>query len=474
MAYVPWTIKNFSGGLISMLGDTLIPDNASPDCQNVISRIVGTLLKRPGQARLTSTALGGAIRGLHAYYYGATPTRRIVAAANGVVSHWNGTEWTSLKTGLNTAADVLFEDCVNYMVSFNGVDAPWKWDGTTVSALANAPAKGRFCVLHKEKLFTVDADTPSTLVWSDSFAPETWTAKNYWDVKKGDGDEITNLTKFIGEQVIFKRRSIHSLRGTSLDDFRLDEMETRVGCVGKRAAVADGMRVYFVADDGFYEFNGMKATNLSKASVPKFWDTVNKQYIHKAAVKAWGGLIWVALPTGASTYNNAVLIYDPPNAITGKPGSFWPWTGINASCFIDYNSGTDVKLYAGDANAGYVNQQDTGTDDFGEATDAYWIGKTYDGGDAGYRKKTKKVLLEDSPDTTNVMTLSLSLDYGTFKHPPYYGKEGYMREFRLDIEENRWRYLQYKIAHKKTGACEIRGVTIPIKQYPGMKVRDIL
>ena len=466
--YQNWSITDFTVGQIDSADDNVIPDQAAAYSSNWISRYIGSMTTRPGQARLTDAALGGAIQGLHSYY-GAD--RRIVAASNGAVDYWNGTAWVGLKTGLDASATVLFEDCVNYMVSFNGVNAPWKWDGAAVTALANAPAKGRFAILHKEKLFTVDADTPSTLVWSNSTKPEDWPAVNYWDVKKGDGDEITCLVKFFGEMVVFKRRSIHSLRGTSLDDFRLDEMDTRIGCVGRRAAVADGLRVYFVADDGLYEFNGMKATNISKALIPKLWATINKQHIHKAAVKAWGGLIWFALPEGTSTYNNMVIIYDPPNALTGKPGAFWPWRGINASCFIDYNSGTDVKLYAGDSAAGYVNQQDTGTKDFTDtAIAATWKGKNFDKGGVAYLAKAKKAFLELYPNSVGKPALQVALDYGAFTALTETYTDDFALEYRFSAT-GRWRYLQPRITYTGIDGCHVRGLLIPVKPKKKPKVK---
>lgn len=470
MSRYDWAINDFTAGMVDSVDDNKIPDNAAAYSSNWISRYIGSMTTRPGQARLTPSTLTGLIQGLHAFY-GAN--RHIVAASGGKVDYWNGTDWVSLRTGLDAAATVLFEDCVNYMVGFNGVNAPWKWDGIVASALENAPAKGRFAILHKEKLFTVDADDPSTLLWSNSFAPESWPGVNYWDVKKGDGDEITCLVKFIGELIIFKRRSIHSLRGTSFDDFRCDEMDTRIGCVGRRAAIADGLKVYFVADDGFYEFNGLKATNLSKAQVPKFWDTVNKEHLHKAAVKAWGGLIWIALPTGDSTYNNAVLIYDPPNALTGKPAAFWPWTGISASCFIDFNSGDDVRLYAGDSSSGYVNQQDIGTHDFGVGIEATWRGKNFDKGSVSHLAKAKRAFLELCPDSVGVPLLQMALDYGTADAVALKKAGELVHEYSF-TDRSRWRYVQPSIVFSPSDieGCNVRGLMVPVRIKKKPRVQE--
>jgi hypothetical protein len=221
--YEPWEIRDFSAGQVEKLNDNILPDNAAYECRNVIASRFGGLSKRKGQENLDSSPLPAAIQGLHPYYDPATDIRRLIAMSQGLGYLWDGTNFTALTFSgassiigeaafpligtplwgeimfdhpmgvfpVDPSAVTIFEDCVEYVICMNGVDAPWKWDGSIITTLTNAPSKGRYPILHKEKLFCVDADTPSTLEWSDSFDPETWTVTNYWDVRKGDGDEIT-------------------------------------------------------------------------------------------------------------------------------------------------------------------------------------------------------------------------------------------------------------------------------------------
>ena len=363
-SYQNWSISDFSAGMIDKVDNNLIPDNAASSCRNFISRTIGKLKRRPGQARLNAADLGGFIQGLHAYYYGSAPTRRLVAAYNGKAGYWNAptSAFVEIKTGLNAAAMVQFENCVNFMVACNGVDAPWKWNGTTVSNLANAPADAQFPVLHKEQLFVVPKASPSTIKWSDFFLPETWPANNYQQVKDGDGDVITNLQKLLGQLVIFKERSIHVLRGTYVDDFQLQEAESAIGCVGPRAAVRHDMYIYFVSDQGICLFNGLKVINLTESAIPLTWAGVNKEHLHKAVAWVHDGLLHFAVPEGTSTTNDLVLVYVPPQG--DSSGAWWPWRDIEASCAQVFNDGQNVYTYTGDATAGYVVQQDVGTEDF--------------------------------------------------------------------------------------------------------------
>lgn len=453
-----WEITDFTGGLIDGVDDNELPENAASSCQNVISKKIGSLQSMKGQAKLNSLSLGGVVQGLHSYYYksGNNDNRKLMVAANGKISYWTGTAFQEIKSNLDASAMVDFETLVNYLVGFNGKDKPWKWDGTTISDLANAPEDGQYAVYHKEKLFTVPLSQPSTIKWSDSFAPEEWPEVNYWDIKRGDGDIITSLFPYMGELVVFKGYSIHSLRGTFIDDFRLDEVDPRVGAVGNRSIVFDGMYLYFVGHEGIYVYNGAKTTNLTRLKIPSLWETVNQQYIHKSVAGRWNGLLWFAVPTGASTYPNTVLFYAPTMQ------GWWPRVGISPSCFAEFNSGTSVKFYAGSAKDGFVLEQDTGYSDAGAAIEASWAGKAFDPGGADFYKKAKKVFVMDGPGA-NDADIFMAMDYGDMEQLDEITDDELVRKLRPP--SGKWRYIKPRIHHNSAEkGFEIRGLKTYFKK----------
>jgi hypothetical protein len=312
MPYREWRLTDFSGGMVDKVDNNLLKDNASPACQNVASNKIGTLTQRRGYARLNATSLGGPIQGLYPYYYGAN--RKLVTVSNGTAYYWDGSVWQQIKSGLNASAQVYFETCVNYMVAFNGVDAPWKYDGNTVSALANAPATGKFGVLYKEKLFTVDTVDESTLVFSDSFEPETWPAVNFLDFGKGDGDIITAAINYLGSLTVFKNYSIYELAGTTLDDFRISKLEGRIGCVGPLAVTNYGMYLFFIGRDGIYQWNGSRAVNLVSNVIPELWKAVNQEYLHNAAIGTWDDKVWCSVTAMSHRKEDTVNTVSAANA----------------------------------------------------------------------------------------------------------------------------------------------------------------
>ncbi|MDD4721977.1 MAG: hypothetical protein PHR07_04470 [Acidaminococcaceae bacterium] len=454
-----WLIRDFSEGLVDRLEDYVLPDNASPDCLNVIATKMGSLKNRPGFDTYNASTLGGVPRAVYAYYYGAN--RKLMVVANGIASYHAGAGvFTSIKTGLTASATNFFETTINYLVSCNGVDAPWKWDGTTVSALANAPTTAQFFTMHKEKLFCVPLAYPSQLQWADSFEPETWPAVNYWDIKPGDGDVITAIHKHLGELIIFKKYSTHVLRGTSLDDFKMEEVDTGIGCVGQNAVGAIGPYLFFVSTSGLCVWNGMRIVNLSRDRIPVLWSTVNQQYIDKAAIGIRDNRVWVALPLSTATTNSNIIVYNPPDeGVSG--GTFWKWDTVRVGCFTEYNDGTQLLFFGGSSNANNIEQLDYGNADNAGVITAYWKCKPTDLGLPDRKKKFIKAFLVDSP-TAGDVSLEVSLDYNTVYTA--LTKEStstdLVRNFRFPAGSYGY-YMTPKITASTATGFEVRGVTIP-------------
>jgi len=475
--YRHWRITDFTAGYIDGIEENLMPPNASKNCNGVISRYVGSLESRRGQIVLNETDLPGHIQGLYTYYYkeGGDIHRKLMVAQNGRLGYWDfdNEAFEQISSGHDAEAPVIFETTINYLVIMNGVNTPRKWDGETLSTLDGAPSKGRFPVLHKQKLFCVDADEPSTVRWSDTFQPEEWPGVFVINVNKGDGDQITCLRKFIGELIIFKRRSTHTLKGTSLDDMQLQELDNKIGAVGPRAVTQYKNHLFFVSDKGLYRFNGIKFDNLTNFLIPKLWDRVNKEHLHKAATWVWDELIWFSLPVDGSTENNLVLIYD---LTQGEAGSWWPWSGMNIACFASYEEDHIVSLYTGHPTQGKIVKQYQGKVDVGFAAEplavnAYWESKNFDFNSASAEKKTKRAFVETFPqeDTDNPL-LKMSQDYQDYEDLILERYDDMIQQYRF-INRDRWRYLSARFEEIEPGGFMVRGLLIPFKPKPKPKVR---
>lgn len=432
-----WPIMDFTGGINNLVDENLIEDNQCVDAQNVIVNIVGRLNKRRGIALLNSEAqLPSAITGLHGYYYGAgLLNRKLIVAAEGKAYRWDGPGFTELKTGLSNTSPTMFATCVNYMVSADGVNPPWKYDGTNATPLANAPATLSCPILHYEKLFgIVDAET---IRWSDSFEPETWPGVNEWVFDPGDGDVLTGLFIYGKSLLACKERRFFTLHGSSMDDFRLGAIEANYGVVGPRAGITVEPHFYYVSHSGIMKWDGLKSVELTKV-IPQTWARVNKTALSKAVVFYYNNQLWFCLPENESTTNNLVLVYDL------KFSSWWIFRGLNIACFEMFLDGGTATPYVGDSALGNINQIDTGYNDNGIAISSYWIGKKFDAGDPVRLKKFKKAFVVDAEGLNDVV-YSYQVDLDGWQTPVAKTDRKNVRCY--SILNGKGRYYQPRFAH---------------------------
>ncbi len=431
--YPEWPIIDFSGGLNNKVEDNLIKDNQCADASNVICRTIGQMESRPGQAKLNSVDLGGAIQGLYPYYYSGN--RKLICVSNGIAYYWDpGTiAWVSFKTGLNTTSKFAFETAINYMVAMDGVGVPWKYDGTAASNLLNAPALGKCPVWWREKLFCIaDSDT---VQYSYEQQPENWPAVNNKKFTPGDGDSIVLITPYGNgrELLVCKKQKIFHLTGYTIDDFDQTCVEPNFGVAGLFAGIVVEPYFYYACENGVMQWTGLRSVNLTENSIPKTWATVNKSALANIVIsynEPYNHLE-VHVPTGASTTPNKTLIYD----LNLK--SWWPFDGIYPSCMTQYNDGTNIKTYIGHATLGFVIERNTGFDDYGTAITGYWQGKNFDANDQSLEKKIKKAFVHDI-NGGNDMTYQYRVNDGTFVSPTAQTDRNGERKFRISAKCRRF------------------------------------
>jgi hypothetical protein len=121
----------FDGGLNNKFERSIIEDNESPDCQNVIFNN-GAVETRPGWSKVNTAAVGSFVGdGLY--------TRRARNASETMVAFWGGTAWQLVGTSFTTIASAqsVFTAAnrfgaaqdENYLFCGNGGSIAYKWNG---------------------------------------------------------------------------------------------------------------------------------------------------------------------------------------------------------------------------------------------------------------------------------------------------------------------------------------------------------
>lgn len=400
-------VRNFGGGEDSFRD----PIEIDPDqCQHLLNIIIRDKLKartRPGADPVDGAAISAnPIRGLK---YFSTPTySQLVSARNAQIYTWDGAT-RLLRAGwvpANSVTPVEMEQGVNKLLLSDGIGNLQSWDGAVFTDLGNAdvspPVGATILRWHTGRMFASgQASNPDTIYVSLrlDFSQGAWnrTTRSF-QVGGGEGDPIVALVSLPGFILgVIKQNSVWLVNTDPRNEpanFAATQVSETVssgsGGKGKRAFCVYGNDCFFDSDDGIRSVQRMQAAagqfNLSapiSESIQPLVDRINPNYASLISAIKYKEFAFFSVPLDASTFNNAVLVWN------GRLGRWLgQWSGWTPSCWEITRFGGVPRLVFGD-NAGLVNQwKDL------NATD---VDATYKDNAAGYASKlwTRSMIFGD-------------------------------------------------------------------------------
>ena len=134
----------------------------------------------------------------------------------------------------------------------------------------------------------------------------------------GKSDFNVGMLSFSDDKlVVFNRNSIHIVVGNGdLSGFQSQLLTDEVGLTARNSAIQVGNQILFLSDNGVYGLSFVDLYNLRGNEVPlsesiqKTIDTINKAHVDKASAVYFDNKYYLAVPTGTSTINNTLLIYN--------------------------------------------------------------------------------------------------------------------------------------------------------------------
>jgi hypothetical protein len=239
---------------------------------------------------------------------------------------------------------ITFTQFGNYIIASNGVDAAQYYlmgtstDFQDLSSISTSGTVPTFKVsgVIRDFLVTGNLTTGSnTIQWSGINDIAVWnpgTKQSDSQNLPGSGGQIVHITS--GEiGYVFRQNQIIRMDyvgGSTV--FRLSVISPNRGSVYGRTVCQDNRRVFFYADDGFFEINGDQVISIGAEKVNRYFDTdLNKAFSDRicAAVDPFNQLALWLYPSASNTSNTTgicdkILIY---NYATQK----WSTATANAS-----------------------------------------------------------------------------------------------------------------------------------------------
>ncbi len=217
------TLNDFSGGEAD-LPLTKMSAKFATKMVNVYPTMTGGIGFVPGYARVNQIRSNEAFQSGHVYIK-ADGTKIVLVAGGGKIYRANGTTLVSIKTGLNAGAIVRFITANDYCIMLNGVDAPMKYDGTTVTTLGGTPPATAFKgVYHKGRVWMIERTNKMLASYSGLNAIEDYTTAHnagYIDFRYvlKTGDELTDIESYVDLIVFYFKNHVVVYSGNTPTDY---------------------------------------------------------------------------------------------------------------------------------------------------------------------------------------------------------------------------------------------------------------
>ena len=266
------------------------------------------------------------------------------------------TTWGEIKTQESNTWGDLKDDYIWNVTDeddpdINGVMSP-KWTIEIIDTRSdpedeNEPQK-KFGVIERfqERICgTAMTDEPDKLVYSRPYLADDWTGPGEdeppedgagdIDQPSWDGDKFYALKRFGDQLLAFKKNRIWRVMGVSPGEFDFHEQYGR-GTEFFNTIAVEGERCYMATENGMEIYDGMNTTVYGKDQIEQIWKTVNKGALDQMCAALFDRKYYLSFPTGDSTVNNAMLVYDL------NEGSILFYPDMNIEAFLP----TDDELYA--------------------------------------------------------------------------------------------------------------------------------
>ncbi|MDI3298383.1 MAG: hypothetical protein QJR08_04345 [Bacillota bacterium] len=307
---------------------------------------------------------------------------------------WDGAPAMTALSGVTWTSGGWFRFATlnDLLIIVNGIDAPAKYDGTTLALLGGSPPSGaRYAAVHQNRLWLAGSVSNPSRVWfSDPLNPESWPTLNFIDVSPDDGDQITGIIPYSNTLVVFKQRSTWAITGDSVDNFALVRVHEGIGCVAPASPVivdlASKLYLAWVSDQGLY-FSDLNQPVLATRRIQPDWLGLNMRRINTAACGFFQDALYISVPGYSAQVPDRTYVFDSlRQCFDLRPN--WAISG-----YAIFREAGKQKIILADANVGQLYETDAATD-LGAAVGFEIETKAFDFGAAERVKRIRRVLIE--------------------------------------------------------------------------------
>jgi hypothetical protein len=308
---------------------------------------------------------------------------------------------------------------IEKLVGVDGYNKPFTWDGTTFTVMTEAPVDvtgSSFVVSHKNQTFFAKGET---LVFTAPYTDNDFTAAAGSGIINVGG-VITGLIVFRETLIIFTEKTISQLSGNTLQDFTLQPITRRVGCVATDTIQELGGDIIFLGADGLRLLGATDRVgdfNLGLVSKPIQSEMTaliaSANYFASCLIKQKSQYRLFAYNDSVSSRNAKGILGTQLTADNTAAISWAELTGIRAYVAdSDYYNQTETIVFA--HSDGYVYQMEDGNSFDGLTIPASFATPYMHINDPRIRKTFYKMVLYTDPQGSMSISANLKLDFDTY------------------------------------------------------------
>lgn len=330
--YPKITLKDIKG-----LNDSLLKPNKpidfSDEAKNIYFPLSGGIKTLNGRSQYNSTAIGKILA------IGILGNETLVADGNGNIYKIDGTGgFISLATGkatTNIYDTIVFNKRLYF---FNGVDTPFYYDGLNI--VETGLNAGKYVEVLWDRLVYAGVEGTEDTVYLSGVYDDTFTDQAY-----SFPAPVTGLATIYNNLVVFTEDTIYLLVPYG-DIFRVEKLESSVGCVGNGTIQKVEGSIIFLSKKGFYILQGTNPVPLSVGYLDENFKnfSLNNAANFVSCLDTENFLYWCSITTGGASENDKTFMC---NYLTKN----WSYLDIGYS-YLEKN---DVLL-AGSSD-GYLYQE---------------------------------------------------------------------------------------------------------------------
>ena len=137
----------------------------------------------------------------------------------------------------------------------------------------NVPPVAKYLIVYNDKVFYAKSELPQevsgiengddVVFYSKRGNPHACPATNYEYFDRGDGDEITGIAALPDYLIVFKHGKLFTIRGEFLEKEAIASLHG-IGCIAPYAILNYDDKIIFLAEEGWYAFDGNNLFDLSR------------------------------------------------------------------------------------------------------------------------------------------------------------------------------------------------------------------